>query len=146
MLEFRCIEKTDKEIFFKFLNEFYASSAVLHNVPADNFNNTFNDLMNNSPYQACYMLEYNEKIVGYALLSFSWSNEAGGKVVWIEEVYIEKSFRGKGIFKKLFAFLQNEYKDVSRFRLETEKENRVAYNLYKSLGFKELDYTQLIKE
>ena len=46
---------------------------------------------------------------GYALLSFTHSNESGGLVVLIEEVYVDAAFRGKKIGTKFFAWLFEAY-------------------------------------
>ena len=85
------------------------------------------------------------EVAGYSLLAKTYSQEAGGKVVWIEEIYVLPSFRGRGIGKAFFDFLlQNRPEDVKRLRLEVERENERAVKLYKSFGFDFLDYDQMI--
>lgn len=144
MLEIREIKQEDRELFLDMVNEFYHSPAVLHTVPKENFKKTFDMLMKSSPYQKGYLFESNGTAAGYALLALTWSNEAGGNVVWIEEVMVLESFRGKGIFKTFFDFIKREYQDAARIRLEAEKENLRAQKLYASLGFEELPYLQMV--
>ena len=61
------------------------------------------------------------------------------------EILIKKEYRGQGMGKKFFKFLEENY-DVKRLRLEAEKDNQRAIKLYKELGFEELPYLQFIKE
>lgn len=55
-------------------------------------------------------------------------------------------FRGNGLGKEFFDYLETEYKSVSRFRLELEPGNEKAERLYRRLGFEPLDYRQMVKE
>lgn len=41
-----------------------------------------------SPYVAAYIAEHQGAPAGYGLVSLTYSNEAGGLVVWLEELYI----------------------------------------------------------
>jgi ribosomal protein S18 acetylase RimI-like enzyme len=70
--------------------------------------------------------------------------EAGGDTLWLEDLYIRKDFRNKGLGKEYFNFIFSEYKGVRRFRLEVEDTNERAVKLYKSLGFEFLEYKQMI--
>ena len=84
---------------------------------------------------------------GYALLAKTFSHEAGGLVIWIEEIYTVPAFRGKGLGREFFAFLDREYGSTAkRLRLETEPSNKRAEALYRSLGFDTLEYRQFYKE
>lgn len=77
----------------------------------------------------------------------TYSQEAGGMVTWIEELYIQKKYRSRGLGKELFKYLEETKDDtVARLRLEVEADNNIAKNLYTKMGFKELEYQQMIKE
>ncbi len=138
--------KEDKETFIKLADEFYNSPACLHTVPHENFEKTFEEVINNSPFTKGYMLEKNDDILGYLLLSFTYSNEAGGMACLLEEAYVLPQFQNKGLGKELFAFVEKEFPDVKRFRLEVTRCNERAISLYKKLNYEELDYLQMIKD
>ena len=126
-------------------DEFYSTDAVLIHVGKEHFHSTFKELMRSDKYAICYIFEYNGEIAGYSLLAKTYSQEAGGLVMWIEEIYVLPKFRGKGIGKEFFTFLlKNKPESVKRLRLEVEKENEGAVRLYKSFGFDFLDYDQMI--
>jgi ribosomal protein S18 acetylase RimI-like enzyme len=80
---------------------------------------------------------------GFALLSKTFSQEAGGVSVTLEEIYIEPGHRGKGIGT---AFLSDlcANPDYQRIRLEVEDDNLPAKRLYERMGFIELPYQQMV--
>lgn len=146
IITIRSIENKDKDKYLEMVTKFYNSDAVLHSVPYKNFENTFNEVIKSNTYAECFMIMYNLEIVGYTLISKTYSQEVGGKVLLIEEIYIESKFRNKGIGKKIFEFLENRYEGYKRFRLEVEKSNTNVITLYRKIGFDILEYVQMIKD
>lgn len=143
----RKAQKSDEQQILTMMEEFYSSPAVLHTVPKSYFQKTFQEICDGSPYCDLYVLETAEGTAGYALLAKTYSNEAGGLVVWIEEIYVRKPFRGCGLGKEFFSALERDYgQSVARFRLEVEDDNVGAIRLYKRLGFEPLPYRQMIRE
>ncbi len=142
----RNLRQADKETFISMVEAFYASPAVEHSVNSENFNTTFETAMSDNPYLRVLIIESEGKTTGYAVLSFTYSNEAGGMVVWIEEVYIKAKHRGEGLGSELLAFVEKEYITAKRFRLEVTKSNIGAISLYQKQGYRVLDYIQLIKD
>lgn len=137
----------DKDFLFKMFDEFYSSEAVLHPIPPNFYQNTFEELMRGDEYIEVYIIYCKGDRAGYAMLSKSYSPEAGGRIIWIEEIYITDKYRGKGLGKAFFKFLEEEYGGYAkRFRLEAEPDNERAINLYKTIGFKPLNYVQYIKD
>lgn len=126
--------------------EFYSSDAVCHSIPPENFDKTFDMCLSDSPFVKGYILEYEGKRAGYALLSLSFSCEAGGIVVWVEEVYVLPEFQGRGLGKEFFEYVHNTYADASRFRLEVGEKNKRVMEYYKRLGYEKLSYIQMCKE
>lgn len=142
------IRKTDRDEYLAMEYAFYHSPAVLHSIPDENHERTFNVLMDDSPYAACYMFRSDDEkeVYGFALLALTYSNEAGGMAVWLEEIYVKPEYRCKGITGEFFRFIEKEYADVARIRLETEPENERAAKLYARNGFKQLGYSQMYKD
>ncbi len=143
----RPVEESDRERWLSFCKAFYESDAVLENVPEEHFTKTFDLLMTATPFAAGFILEDEKCAVGYALLARTWSQEAGGEVIWIEEIYLAPEGRGKGLGSAFFRFLETEYApEAKRFRLEAEKENEGAVSLYRRLGFSFFPYDQMKKD
>ena len=142
-MNFRKIEQKDKDVFLQMSREFYNSPAVIAPIKEEYHVNAFNELMRSRDYLECYMIECDGKSAGFGLLNFAYCHEAGGKIVWIEEIYIREEFRGRGIGTKFFELVKNNH-PANRYRLEVEKENERAVKLYKSLGYDFLEYDQMI--
>lgn len=141
----RRLKPTDKDIYFELAEEFYSSDAVLSPVPKSHFEYTFQELMRSDVYAECFLFECDGVVAGYALLAKTFSQEAGGLTVWIEEIYLREQFRSQGLGSEFFAFLESEI-PARRYRLEIEPENERAVALYKKRGFKFLEYGQMVKD
>lgn len=146
MLTIRDIREEDRGEFFRMEKEFYGGEACLHTVPEENFEATLKECLRSQELARTLMLEDETGIVGFLILAFSFSNESGGKVVWVEELYFNENARGKGYGSRVFAWLEKTYADAKRFRLEVTYSNKRAAALYKKLGYEELSYYQMIKD
>lgn len=143
----RPITPRDREIYLTLCREFYQSPAVLHPVPEEHFERTFQRLTAASPFAKGFLLEADGKPAGYALLAVTFSQEAGGEVWWIEELYLRPEFQGQGFGSALFRYLEEiRPETVTRFRLELEPENQDARRLYERLGFSQLGYDQMVRD
>lgn len=141
----RKLEARDKEAYFSLASAFYSSDAVLHPVPIENIENTFEELINRDTYAECRICEENGEPVGFLLVAKTFSQESGGLVTWIEELFLKEEYRGGGRGTEMVEYIEREF-PASRFRLEAEPDNERAIKLYKRLGFKELPYVQYVKE
>ena len=141
----RPFEARDRADFLEMAGEFYRMPAVLHEIDPAHFTRTFDEILAGSPLAGGVIAELDGKAAGYALLSFTWSNEAGGLVVLVEEVYVREAFRSHGIGQEIFRYLRRKYDgEACRYRLEVTRENPRAAKLYERLGYRELDYRQMV--
>lgn len=141
----RAAERKDREEYVKMAHEFYHSPAVLHPIPDSYIERTFKEYMKESPYIGIYVFMEKEQYVGYALIAKTFSQEAGGCMWWLDELYIREEFRSRGLGREFFALMEQE-KGISRFRLEVEEDNEKAIALYKRLGYQSLEYKQMVKD
>ena len=144
----RRITQADREDFLRLSEEFYASPAVLHAVPRSYHEGAFAELMRSDEYAEGFMLEADGKIVGFALTAKTYSRESGGKMLWLEELYILPEYRSRGLGREYFAFIEEYARQngFARIRLEVEEENVRARALYARLGYLPLEYCQMIKD
>ena len=140
----RKIEEKDKPLYLAMAKRFYSSAAVYRDVPEKHFFDTFEELMRSDKYAEGYLIEYENQPAGYALLAKTFSQEAGGMVLWIEELFILPQYRRRGLGHEFFGYLKNNLpRTVKRVRLEVEADNRGAVSLYRRMGFEDLPYSQM---
>ena len=145
-INIRKLLDSDRDEYIKMASSFYNSSAVIHKIPLEYLENTFNFIQKDSQYANCYIIENEYLIIGYCLISKTYSQEVSGMVLLIEELYIKNEYRNAGIGTTVLNFLKEKYKDYRRLRLEVEKNNLRALKLYKKIGFYKLDYVQMVIE
>lgn len=76
------------------------------------------------------------KMVGYAIIVSYISNEYGGVVLFIDELYVRKPFRSRGVATSFFDFLSRDQKGKAKaIQIEANRTNERAVRLYRSLGF-----------
>lgn len=95
---------------------------------------------NKGIYHVC---EINGEVVGQIMYTFEWSDWRNGTFLWIQSVYVNKEFRGMGVFKALYKFIRDiadNDNNICGIRLYVEKENTIAKKTYKNIGMKEYNY------
>lgn len=140
---FRKITEKDREFYISSVKTFYNSDAVDHQIPESFIIKTFDELMKSDTYAEAYIIEHDDRNAGYALLAKTFSQEAGGIVVWLEEIFILPEFRSCGLGGEFFRFLK-ETCPAARLRLELCPSNNRACEVYKRHGFEVLNYNQMI--
>lgn len=78
----------------------------------------------------------NKIVIGYAILLYQWSNEFGGRVITIDELYLKNDLRNKGtgaaFLKTLSAKKEADFKAIF---LEVQPANKKAMSFYIKNGF-----------
>ena len=78
------------------------------------------------------------------MITYEISIQLGGKIVWIQSVYVDADHRGKGVFRSLFNYVVAQAKNeeiVKSVRLYVDVDNKEAQQVYQKLGMSQLkDY------
>lgn len=102
-----------------------------------------NTLLKN-PSQGFYIVaEMNSKVVGCLMITKEWSDWRNGLFWWIQSVFVEKEYRRRGIYRRMYEFIKelaSNKDDVCGFRLYVEKDNTIAQETYSALGMVQLPY------
>ena len=131
-------DRTHADAVYEMMERLYAEDAPASgNIPRD-FRATLDYLLGDPARGRIVLLTEDAAVCGYALLIPFWSNEMGGVVVTVDELYVEPDRRGRGVGRGLFAWIEQErpYGVVAVF-LEVSASNDRARRLYESLGFSE---------
>ncbi len=132
-MEIRDFQPRDRQAYLDMAVDFYSGNASLFDVDMKKFEDTFNIGVKGSDLMRGLIITEGEQYIGYALLAFYWSCEAGGFVVQAEELYFTPETRGKGCGHRFFEWLFAAYPQARRFRLEVCPKNPQAKKLYSKL-------------
>jgi ribosomal protein S18 acetylase RimI-like enzyme len=83
------------------------------------------------------------KVVGQLMITYEWSDWRNKNFWWIQSVYVDKTYRNKKVFSKLFtaaAKMALSTGSVDALRLYVEKNNNSAKQVYESLGMTKTSY------
>lgn len=74
---------------------------------------------------------------GYMILTFGYSLEFYGRDGCLDELYLDGSFRGRGVGRKALDYLLEESRKLGlvALHLEVERNNQAAKHLYVEMGF-----------
>ncbi|MCL2702049.1 MAG: GNAT family N-acetyltransferase [Defluviitaleaceae bacterium] len=146
VLSIRDFEPGDEEHFYGMAAAFYKSGAVYDTVNHDFFRKTFNECVSKSPYVRGIFICRDNVIGGYALLTFTYSNEYGGKIMEIDEIYIKEEYRKNGLAGCFMSAILSEYKnDISYVEAAVMEDNAAAISLCGKFGFISNNYLYMHK-
>ena len=144
MTTFKLLEIVDIEIITQMMRDFY----VIDNYPMDVevAKTLFQEFISNEHLGKSWLIYSENEVVGYIILTFIFSFEYGGKIAFVDELFIKETARGKGFGKEAIQFIQQEVPKLSLklLYLEVEPHNENAQKLYLAHDF-ELHNRKLMK-
>jgi ribosomal protein S18 acetylase RimI-like enzyme len=144
-------EATDKADFTELCQQFYDSMATLREYDQAVTDATFLRVLDHHENLWGYLFIDKESArpVGYALVTSYWSNEEGGNVIVLDEIYINPADRAKGYAQIFMDWLERHFSDCVTITLEVLANNKRAAAFYEKVGFVSdgyVSYTKKIKK
>lgn len=98
------------------------------------------------PFLSSWVVESENKLIGFLNYSFSFSSFSCKKTLWIEDVFVLESYRYSGIGKALFEKVRDTAKDNDCNNAEwlVRKNNLSGIKFYKGIGAKVYDDTRYV--
>jgi diamine N-acetyltransferase len=139
-INFKPIENNDIEILLSFIQKFYAVDGSIAFNPII-VRRAIIQLLSDESMGRIWLIQSQNQAIGYVILTLGYSLEYGGRDAFIDEIYIEPTFQGKGIGKKTIEFLEEICisLNVEALHLEVERENTTAQSFYRQVGFTDHD-------
>ncbi len=107
-------------------------------VPFDEFvvRNNLQELLQNPFCGLVYLARDGQILAGYLAICFDFSLEYRGKSAWVDELFVEPSYRGQGIGTRLLDLAESASRESGAqcLHLEVNRGNR-AIELYRRRGF-----------
>ena len=134
-LKIRVAKPTDGPVIHEMILELAAFEKAAHEVQSSP-EVLSAQLANSSPPFQCFLAVLNDTVVGFALYFYSYSTWRGKKGVWLEDLYVRDSYRGKGVGSALFdAVLQKaKHENAGRVEWPVLDWNRAAHQFYRQKG------------
>ena len=91
-----------------------------------------------------YMIQYKEIVVGFLHIGYR-----GGNVAWIEDIYVDKVYRNKGIATQSIHIAEEiikSHEGDTSVCFDVVPQNAAALNLYYKLGYHNLSLITIRKE
>jgi len=122
----------------RLMHELYSADAPDLGVDPAHFPATIDRLLLEPSRGRILLFMREGALAGYALLVPYWSNEFGGDVLLVDEILVEKAYRGQGIARAFFAFVAETLPfNAVAMALEVSPKNGRARALYEEMGFQE---------
>ncbi len=90
-----------------------------------------------------YVAECDGQPVGCLMITYEWSDWRNGLFWWVQSVFVEPEYRGRGIYRSLYQHVKQTAAaegGCCGFRLYVEKDNLRAQQTYQRLGMSATDY------
>ena len=105
--------------------------------------NGIREILNNAARGFYVVAEAEGRVVGQTMVTYEWSDWRNGCFWWIQSVHVVPEHRGQGLFKALYAHVQERARaqpDVCGLRLYVERDNEKAHRAYVAVGMKQCPY------
>ena len=136
----RIAASSDNESIVRMCLALYAEDPGPEPITAENIWRTLHALREKPMRGRAVVLELEGRACGYGLIISYWSNELGGDIDIIDEIYVEPPCRGQGhatsLIEALAAGTEPFASKVVALALEVTPDNLRARRLYERLGFK----------
>jgi GNAT superfamily N-acetyltransferase len=90
-----------------------------------------------------YVAECDGRPVGCLMITYEWSDWRNGLFWWVQSVFVEPEYRGRGIYRSLYQHVKQTAAaegGCCGFRLYVETDNLGAQQTYQRLGMSPTDY------
>jgi len=106
---------------------------------------TVTELSTNPSKGEIIIFEKGNTTIGYSILIFYWSNEYGGDILHIDELYVKPEHRRHGAATSFFNHVSRAFKDkIVALHLEVTPSKVEAIDYHQRLGFRKSTNKQLI--
>ena len=135
-ISFRTCSASDFDVIADLIINLYEEDPGLIQMTKEKAFNTLDLLSKKSDLGAVLVIENKAEIIGYCILINYWSNEYGGNILHIDELYLKPDYRSKGIGSQLiYQLAKSKFANAVELQLEVTPGNSRAKKLYEKLGF-----------
>lgn len=136
-IHFCAANQTDIEWLLEAMRVFYAIDEYGFN--ESTARSALEKFIADSSLGRLWLIECENKAIGYVALTFCYSFEFHGRDAFIDELFIDENYRGQGVGTQVMQFIEERSRElgIDALHLEVERTNVAGLALYKKFGFKD---------
>ena len=135
-IKYRPMKKGEEEIVTQYIKGLFLEDPTPQGMSDEKIKKTIKTLLKHKEKGTIIVFEVGKEIIGYSILINFWSNEYGGNIVYIDELFVKKEWRGKGVATNFIQYLvKKKVNNAVSLFLEVTPQNKGAEELYKRRGF-----------
>jgi ribosomal protein S18 acetylase RimI-like enzyme len=136
-VKFRQLKQSDYSEFRRMCHALYREDPVDETITERKISKTVTELRKNPCKGRIIIFEEDDATIGYSILIPYWSNEYGGDILHIDELYVKPEHRQRGAAACFFQYISRKFKGtIVGLELEVTPSNAKAMAYYRKLGFK----------
>jgi GNAT superfamily N-acetyltransferase len=141
-ISFRIATPSDIHILINFMRAYYEYDHLPF--AEETAYNALEQLLSDNSLGRAWLICFEDKPIGYMVLSFDFSLEYGGRIAYVDEIFIQEDYRGREIGTRALAFLEEACRSLNlkALYLEVERANVKAQQFYQKMGF--IDHDRLL--
>jgi ribosomal protein S18 acetylase RimI-like enzyme len=125
----------------------YKEDASDEKITDRKISKTIRELRKNPCKGKIIIFEKYKVTIGYSILIPYWSNEYGGNILHIDELYVKPEHRQHGVASNFLQHIAQAFKDeIVGLQLEVTPTNTRAMAYYQKLGFRKTRNVHLIRK
>jgi ribosomal protein S18 acetylase RimI-like enzyme len=146
MITYTDFQEKDETALRTLIKDLYTEDSECTAISEEKITKTICYLKDHPEMGKILLFRYTNTVIGYSVLIHFWSNEYGGLVVHIDELYVVKEYRNRNVATGFINYLaDSHYKNAVALFLEVTLSNHNAYRLYKRLNFNEPERRFMIR-
>ncbi len=130
-----CAAIANLPILLELISEFHKSENLRFDENSDR--SVLNNFLGDHSLGQAWLIQQEEEVIGYIILTFGFSLEYRGRDAFIDEFYIRHKYRRQGIGTQTLIFVEAvcQSLEVQALHLEVDFENHNAQSLYSRVGY-----------
>jgi GNAT superfamily N-acetyltransferase len=135
--------RADLDRLVALMAEFYAESDFRLNPVRATV--AFGPLLDRGDLGQVWLLRAGGDAVGYVALTFCWSLECGGTCAYVDDLFVRRDFRRRGLGRLALERVRAECEalGVRAVHVEVDRANDAAQSVYRAAGFDDVDRQRL---
>ncbi len=134
-VSFRAASVSDMATLLPMMEALWAHERIRFD--ADAIRAALEDLFADPGLGRVWLASIEETVTGYAMGTWGFSTEQGGRFLLLDELFVLPPYRGQGVAGATLAFVESEAgrEGARAVRIEVSEENGPARELYRTAGY-----------